>query len=69
MELTISTREMYRNIPAVTAKIQFLTSGLVETANPIYSPTMAVNDDKKLKTSARVKDKPLVNKIAKSPEN
>ena len=66
--LTMSTRDIYRNIPAVIANIQFLTAGSVDTARPIYNPTIAVREDRKLKAKARPNDSPLVNKMAKSPE-
>lgn len=49
------------------ANIQFLTAGSVDTARPMNKPIMAVSDDRKLKTKARPKDSPLVNKMAKSP--
>lgn len=63
----MSTNEMYKNIPAVMAKIQFRTSGIVDTPRPTYKPTIAVRDDMKLNTKARQNDSPLVRRIAKSP--
>ena len=65
--LTISTSEIYKNIPAVMANIQLRTCGSVDTPSPTYKPTIAVRDDRKLNNKARQNERPLVSRMAKSP--
>jgi len=43
MCITISTRAIYKNIPAVAANIHCLVASSVLTTSPIYSPIKANN--------------------------
>lgn len=65
--LTISTNEIYRNIPAVMENIQGLAAISDEIGTPMKNPTKAVREEKRLAISAFLKDSPSLIKIAKSP--
>lgn len=67
IKLTISTKDKYKNIPAVTVKIQFWTHGSVDTERPVYSPMKAVRALRKFIRMAILTGSPELRSTAKSP--
>lgn len=67
-KLTISTKDKYKNIPAVTVKIQFWIHGSVDTERPMYSPMKAVRALIKFIRMAILIGSPEFKSTAKSPE-
>ena len=64
----MSTKEMYRNIPAVIEKIHFLAeSCVVEIGTPTKKPMRAVREENRLESSALQYPIPLLIRTAKSP--
>ena len=67
-QLTRSTKAMYRNCPAVTARIHSVAFSLsVPTATPVKNPTIAASEEMKLKRSAVYHRIPVERRMAKSP--
>ena len=64
---TISTKEIYKNIPAVMEKIQGLAARSAEMGTPMKNPTKAVREEKRLAIRAFLKVRPSLINIAKSP--
>ena len=64
---TISTKEIYKNIPAVMEKIQGLAARSEEMGTPMKKPTKAVREEKRLAIRAFLKVRPSLINIAKSP--
>lgn len=67
INLTISTKDKYKNIPAVTVKIQSWTRGSADTERPIYSPMKAVRALTKFIRMAVLTESPELKSTAKSP--
>ena len=55
------------NVPVATAKIQFRTSSLDDTAKPTYRPRNAVRAENKFSKAAFLNDSPDWINTAKSP--
>lgn len=67
-KLTISTKDKYKNMPAVTVRIQFWTQGSVDTERPTYSPMKAVRALIKFIRMAILIGSPELRSTAKSPK-
>lgn len=65
--LTIPTKDKYKNIPAVTVKIQSWTRGSADTERPMYSPMKAVRALRKFIRMAVLTESPELKSTAKSP--
>ena len=65
---TMSANATYKNMPAAAVKIHSLIASLLDTVMPIYRPTNADREERKLKNRAFLMDMPEFRSTAKSPE-
>ena len=66
--LTRSTREIYKNIPAIPKNNHWLISPILPKAKPMNMPIRDRSEERQLYNTACFTDIPFFNNTAKSPE-
>lgn len=65
--ITISTSEIYKNVPAMNKNDQLVKSSKPAINKPHRTPIMHITPDTALNTSARFRETPARRRTAKSP--